>query len=74
MLNKQAKVLNDHQIRAVLTYLGSCKRNTLRNQLIFLLSLHGLRSKEIASLQVSMITDANNQIAQQISNQLNLIK
>lgn len=67
MLKKQAKVLSDPQIRAVIKYLESCPRNGLRNQLIFLLSLHGLRSKEIAELQVSMVTDSSGGIASSIA-------
>lgn len=62
MLKKQAKILNDQQIKAVMKYLESCPRNSLRNQIMFLLSLHGLRSKEIAELQISMITTSNNDI------------
>lgn len=55
MLNKQAKVLSDAQVKMVLKYLESCQRNALRNQVMFLLSLHGLRAKEIAELQISMV-------------------
>jgi len=49
-LAKQSKVLNKQQIEFVSTYLRS-KRNGLRNQTIFLLSVKsGLRAKEIAQL------------------------
>lgn len=67
MLKKQAKVLGDQQIKAVLKYLESCPRNALRNQVMFLLSIHGLRAKEIAELQVGMIVDSEGQIADVIS-------
>lgn len=67
MLKKQAKVLNDQQIKAVLKYLESCPRNSIRNQIMFLLSLHGLRSKEIAELQISMITTSENDVSDTIA-------
>lgn len=58
MLTRQAKVLNDRQIRTVITYLGAT-RHPIRNRLIFLLSVRaGLRAKEIAALRWSMVTDA----------------
>lgn len=58
MLTRQAKVLNDRQIRTVITYL-SATRHPIRNRLIFLLSVRaGLRAKEIAALRWSMVTDA----------------
>ena len=48
-LTKQAKTLNKSQIDAILNYLDG-RRNSLRNQVIFLLSVKaGLRAKEIAS-------------------------
>ena len=53
MLSRQAKVLSDMQIRAVLGALVS-GRNARRNRVMFLLSLHGLRAKEIAALEISM--------------------
>lgn len=57
MLTKQAKALNDRQIRVVLTFLDTT-RDPLRNRLIFLLSAKaGLRAKEIAHLRWSMVTD-----------------
>lgn len=57
MLAKQAKVLNDRQIRAVLSFLDTT-RDPIRNRLIFLLSSKaGLRAKEIAYLKWSMVTD-----------------
>ena len=54
-LGKQAKTLNKAQIEMISTYLRN-KRNGLRNQTIFLLSVRaGLRSKEIASLTWEMV-------------------
>lgn len=67
MLKKQAKVLSDQQIKAVLSFLESTQRNALRNKVIFLLSLHGLRAKEIANLELSMITNAEGELAHGIS-------
>ena len=50
-LGKQSKVLNKSQIEMISNYLRS-KRNGLRNQTIFLLSLKsGLRAKEISQLR-----------------------
>lgn len=57
MLGRQAKIFSDIQIKAVLGALEG-SRNGLRNKVMFLLSLNGLRAKEIASLEISMITDA----------------
>lgn len=62
MLTKQAKTLNDSQIRAVTKYLEGT-RNGLRNQIMFLLSLHGFRAKEVADLKVSMITDGEGKMS-----------
>ena len=67
MLKKQAKILSDHQVKAVLKYLESSPRNALRNQIMFLLSLHGCRAKEIAELQIGMIVDASGQLAEVIA-------
>jgi len=67
MLKKQAKVLSQKQVKAVLAYLDSTKRNRLRSKVMFLLSLHGLRSKEIANLELEMITDAEGNISSAIS-------
>lgn len=66
MLNKQAKILTDSQIQAVLSALEDTRR-ALRNKLMFLLSLHGLRAKEVASLQISMVTDAEGNVADEIA-------
>lgn len=67
MLKKQAKILTDKQIKAVLAYLDTTKRNRLRNKVIFLLSLHSLRAKEIADLEISMVLNSNGEVAQAIS-------
>lgn len=66
MLGRQAKVLSDIQIKAVLGALEG-SRNGLRNQVMFLLSLNSLRAKEIASLEISMITDAEGNLTDQIA-------
>lgn len=66
-LTKQAKTLNKNQINAVLNYLSN-RRNALRNQVIFLLSVKaGLRAKEIASLRWEMLLNADGSFARQIS-------
>ena len=57
-LAKQAKTLTEAQQKTVLEY---CKatRHSARNEVMFLLSVDaGLRAKEIASLDWSMLTDA----------------
>ncbi len=66
MLGRQAKILSDIQIKAVLGALEG-SRNGLRNQVMFLLSLNGLRAKEIASLEISMITDADGNLSESIA-------
>ena len=65
MLTKQAKVLSEQQIKAVLKYLAGT-RNGLRNQVMFLLSLHSLRAKEIAHLELEMILDSDGQLSKSI--------
>lgn len=66
MLARQAKILNDRQIQALLSYLAAT-RAPERNRAIFLLSVRaGLRAKEIAALKWSMITDAEGWIADMI--------
>lgn len=67
MLKKQAKTLTDAQVKMVLSYLKSCSRNCLRNQVMFLLSFHGLRAKEIAELQISMIVNSEGEISDEIA-------
>lgn len=66
MLGRQAKILSDMQIKAVLGALEG-SRNGLRNKVMFLLSLNSLRAKEIASLEISMITDAEGNLTDQIA-------
>jgi integrase/recombinase XerD len=66
-LNKQAKTLSSKQIDLVMNYLSST-RNTIRNQLIFLLSIKsGLRAKEISSLTWSMVLDSDGEISDYIN-------
>ena len=66
MAGKQAKTLNDRQIKAALAYLNTT-RHPDRNRLIFLLSCKaGLRAKEIASLTWSMLTDSEGELTGQI--------
>ena len=61
-IGKQSKTLNKNQIEMVSTYLRF-KRNGLRNQTIFLLSVKsGLRAKEIASLQWRMVVQPDGEI------------
>ena len=67
MAGKQAKVLTDAQVRAVLNFL-STTRNPGRNRVMFLLSLKaGLRAAEIAGLTWSMVTDAQGDVAHAIA-------
>ncbi|AGI67040.1 phage integrase family protein [Octadecabacter antarcticus 307] len=66
-LGKQAKVLNRSQVSAVQNYLAG-RRNTLRNQTIFLLSIKaGLRAKEIAKLRWEMVLDADGTLSAHLS-------
>ena len=66
-LGKQSKTLTKSQIEMVSTYLRS-KRNGLRNQTIFLLSVKsGLRSKEISQLQWSEVMNSNGEVDEVIS-------
>jgi integrase len=65
-IGKQAKVLNQKQVDAVLHHIGR-SRNGLRNQVIFLLSVRaGLRAKEIAALRWSMVLDASGAVGDAI--------
>jgi integrase/recombinase XerC len=66
-LGKQAKILTDKQVRAVLAELDT-RRYPLRDRVIFLLSIKsGLRAKEIASVTWAMVTDAEGEIADVIA-------
>ena len=61
-LGKQAKTLTKQQIEFILGYLGN-RRNGLRDQTIFLLSVRaGLRAKEIAHLKWNMLQDADGNV------------
>lgn len=58
-IGKQAKILTDKQQNLTLTYLEST-RHPLRNKVIFMLSFKaGLRAKEIAKLQWSMVCNSD---------------
>jgi integrase/recombinase XerC len=66
-LRKQAKILGDKQVRAVLAELEN-RRYPLRDRVMFLLSIKaGLRAKEIASVTWAMVTDAEGEIADVIA-------
>lgn len=66
-LGKQAKILTDKQIRAVLAELDT-RRYPLRDRLMFLFSIKaGMRAKEIASITWSMVTNAEGEIADVIA-------
>jgi len=65
-IGKQAKILSKGQVEAVLSYLTTT-RHPERDRVIFLLSLKaGLRAKEIAALQWSMVTDAEGKLSDAI--------
>lgn len=62
-LGKQAKTLNKAQIEMISTYLRN-RRNGLRNQTIFLLSIRaGFRAKEIAGLTWEMVLTPSGEIS-----------
>jgi len=66
-LGKQAKILNDKQVRAVLAELDS-RRYPLRDRTMVMLSLKaGLRAVEIASITWAMVTDAEGAIGDVIA-------
>jgi integrase len=66
-LSKQAKTLSKQQTDGILAFVGT-RINGLRDQTIFLLSVRaGLRAKEIARLQWSMITTPDGQIGDLIN-------
>lgn len=67
MIAKQAKVLNDTQVKAVHSFLVST-RNGKRDAAIFLLSVKaGLRAKEISSLTWKMLTRSDGSIGETIN-------
>ena len=62
-LGKQAKIISDKQVRAVLAELDT-RRYPLRDRTIFMFSLKaGMRAKEIASVTWGMVVDAEGEIA-----------
>lgn len=66
MAGKQAKVLSEAQIRAMLAFTNTT-RHALRNRVMVLLSVKaGLRAKEIAQVTWSMITDPQGNVADAI--------
>ncbi len=66
-LGKQAKILTDKQVRAVLAELDT-RRYPLRDRTMFLLSLKsGLRAKEVAGVTWGMLTDAEGEIGDVIA-------
>ena len=57
-LAKQAKIISDKQVRAVLAELDA-RRYPLRDRVMFLLTIKaGMRAVEIASITWAMVTDA----------------
>ncbi len=66
-LGKQSKVLSDKQVDSMADYL--CKgRNGVRNRTVFLLSVKaGLRAKEIAAVQWSMLMGPDGQLGDTIN-------
>jgi integrase/recombinase XerC len=66
-LGKQAKILSDKQVRAILAELDT-RRYPLRDRVMFMLSLKaGLRAKEVAGVTWGMLTDAKGEIADVIA-------
>ena len=65
-LGKQAKVINEKQVRVVLSHLSQT-RDPIRNKVQFLLSCDaGLRAKEVASVEWRMILDAEGDLTDAI--------
>lgn len=65
-LHKQARTLNSNQVKLVLKFLET-KRNTVRNKVIFLLSVKaGLRAMEIAHLKWDMLLTSNGAVDHKI--------
>ena len=68
---KQAKIITRPQERAILDHLRYT-RNPDRDCVLFLLSLKaGLRAKEIAALNWSMVTDASGHVSEAIAHTVN---
>ena len=65
-LQKQSKTLSKKQVSAISAYLGD-RRNGLRNQTIFLLSVKaGLRAKEISALDWGMVLTSDGEVGKEI--------
>lgn len=68
MAGKQAKILSEGQQKKVLAYINNFTRYPLRNQAMFLLSVKaGLRAVEISNLRWSHVTDAEGNLADEIT-------
>jgi integrase/recombinase XerC len=66
-LGRQAKIIGDKQVRAILAELDT-RRYPLRDRVTFLLSIKaGMRAKEIASITWAMVTDAEGEIGDVIA-------
>ena len=66
-LGKQAKIISDKQVRAVLAEIDA-RRYPLRDRAMFLLSMKaGMRAVEIASITWAMVTDAEGEIGDVIA-------
>jgi integrase/recombinase XerC len=66
-LGKQAKIISDKQVRAILAELET-RRYPLRDRVMFMLSLKaGLRAKEVAGVTWGMVTDAEGEIGDVIA-------
>ena len=65
-LGKQAKVINEKQVKVVLSHLTET-RDPIRNKVQFLLSCDaGLRAKEVASVEWRMVLDAEGDLTDAI--------
>jgi integrase len=65
-MGKQAKILNEHELHALLAWLDT-RKHAERNRVIVLLSFKaGLRAKEIALLKWSMVMNADGEIGDHI--------
>ena len=68
MAGKQAKILSESQQKKVLAYINNFTRYPLRNRAMFLLSVKaGLRAVEISKLRWSHVTDAEGNLADEIT-------
>ena len=59
---KQAKILTEKQIKTVLAYISANRRYPKRDRVLFLLSYHSLRAKEVSEVSLSMVTDAEGNV------------